>query len=460
VTKALFFRHGAVVFASSTLDKDKLGENLIRLGRISRADFAAAYEASQHGNQRFGSALVRAGVVTEEELGRIVAQQVQRIVISLFVWTKGETQFHEDSDAVPPDLAVEISTRRLLFEGTRLFPDTERIEAALAPTERVLRVSPHPPFDYSQLPFSPAEKAVLQEAADEMPIAEVLGGGGQPRPLRARALYTLLASGILEEATQQPANEPVAEADAGTFKVAVAAAREPPAADLREQTLRLYESLPRATHYAVLGVAPDADTATVDGAYRKLVTEQDKAWRDLVGDVQLSSVLSTLRLRRREAYQILSDPIRREAYDQALRGLAAPKGTAGDTAEGHDHVVRLLRQARTHLEQGERDAAIPLLLEAVDRAPRDRNCRRLLALTLAQHPNLHRTAERHFLTALEQDPHDIELRYRLAAYYRKAGLPTRAMTQLNLVLSQEPRHEKSLRDLEALQAESGRRKRR
>src|SRR6476620_10563377 len=95
VTKALFFRHGAVVFASSTLDKDKLGENLIRLGRISRADFAAAYEASQHGNQRFGSALVRAGVVTEEELGRIVAQQVQRIVISLFVWTKGETQFHE-----------------------------------------------------------------------------------------------------------------------------------------------------------------------------------------------------------------------------------------------------------------------------------------------------------------------------------------------------------------------------
>jgi tetratricopeptide (TPR) repeat protein len=459
VTKALFFRHGAVVFASSTLDKDKLGENLIRLGRISRADFATAYEASQEKKQRFGKALVKAGVMTEEELGRVVAQQVQRIAISLFLWTKGDTLFHEDADAIPPDLAVEISTRRLLFEGARLFPDTARIETALGNLDRALRVTTRPPFDYSQLPFSPAEKAVLQEAADEMLISEMLDRGGQPRPLRARAVYTLLTSGILEEITRQ--DRDFIEPDAGTFKVAVATAREEtPASDLREQTLRLYESLPRATHYAILGVAPDADAATVDGAYRKLVTEQDRTWRDLMGDVQLSSVLSTLRLRRREAYQILSDPIRREAYDQALRGLQAPKARSEATAEGHDHVVRLLRQARTHLEQGERDAAIPLLLEAVDRDPRERNCRRLLALTLAQHPNLHRTAERHFLTALEQDPYDIELRYRLAAYYRKAGLPTRAMTQLNLVLSQDPRHEKALRDLEALQAESGRRKRR
>src|SRR5207244_2189179 len=113
---------------SSTLDKDKLGENLIRLGRISRGDFAAAYEASQDRKQRFGKALVRAGVMTEEELGKIVAQQVQRIALSLFVWTKGESQFHGEEDAIPADLAVDISTYRLLFEGARVFPDAARIE--------------------------------------------------------------------------------------------------------------------------------------------------------------------------------------------------------------------------------------------------------------------------------------------------------------------------------------------
>src|SRR5204862_6304308 len=92
------------------------------------------------------------------------------------------------------------------------------------------------------------------------------------------------------------------EGDAGIFKVAVAAKEEPPTVDLREQILRFYESLPRASHYVVLNVPPDADADVIDTAYRRLVTEQDKTWRELMGDVQLSSVLSTIRQRRREAY--------------------------------------------------------------------------------------------------------------------------------------------------------------
>lgn len=458
-TKALFFRHGAVVFASSTLDKDKLGENLIRLGRISRADFAAAYDASQDKSQRFGTALVHAGVMTEEELGRVVAQQVQRISISLFLWTKGEAVFHPDDDAIPPDLAVDISTRRLLFEGARIFPDAVRLEAALGNLDRSLRVATRPPFDYTQLTFSPAEKAVLQEAADELLISEMLDREGQPRPLRVRAVYTLFAAGIIDEVTRQ--DRDFIEEDTGTFRVAVAEPKEEaPPEDVREQVLKLYESLPRATHYAVLGVAPDADNAVVDSAYRKLVSEQDRAWRDLQGDVQLSSVLSTIRLRRREAYQLLSDPNRRAAYDQALGGFGPARPRSEVSAEGHVQAIRLMRQAREALEGGDRSVAVNLLLQAVELDPRDRNCRRLLALTLAQHPTLARTAERHFLTALEQDPHDIELRYRLATYYRKAGLATRAMAQLQVVLSQDPHQERARRDLEALEAEGGRRTRR
>src|SRR5690349_13947159 len=85
VTKGIFFRSGQIVFASSTLEADKLGEHLIRLGRISRAEFAAAYESSR-GRGRIGQTLVERGLMTGEELGRVVAVQVQKIVMSLFTW--------------------------------------------------------------------------------------------------------------------------------------------------------------------------------------------------------------------------------------------------------------------------------------------------------------------------------------------------------------------------------------
>jgi hypothetical protein len=74
--------------------------------------------------------------------------------------------------------AVDISTHRLLFEGARIFPDAVRLEAALGKLDRSLRVATRPPFDFTQLNLSPAERAVLQEAADELLISETLDREG------------------------------------------------------------------------------------------------------------------------------------------------------------------------------------------------------------------------------------------------------------------------------------------
>jgi tetratricopeptide (TPR) repeat protein len=368
VAKALFFRNGLVQFASSNLEKDKLGENLIRLGRISRTELAAASEVSQNKKERLGRALVHVGVLTEDELSGIVAQQVQRIALSLFVWTKGEIHFHAADDPFPHDLAVDVSTHRLLFEGARIYPDAVRLEAALGNFGRPLRPASAPPFDYSRLPFSPAETIALEAIADGRTIREILGGSDKARSLRARAVYTLLIGGILEEVTEEP---PSVATEGNTLRFVAAASPE--------------------------GTVP--------------------------------------------------------------HGHASPGERADAAAEGQAEVLNLLEEARSLLTQGDRDGAIPLLLEALGREPGDRTSRRLLALTLAQHRTLFRIAERHFLIALEQEPDDLELRYRLGVYYQtKAALPDRAQVQLELVLKQDSRHEAAQRDLAALRAEVGRKR--
>jgi hypothetical protein len=457
VSKGIFLRAGQVSFASSTLDNDKLGESLIRLGRISRVEFAAAFQANQERKRRLGQELVGAGLMTEEELGRMVAHQVQKIVLSLFTWVEGDMVFQEALDPIPADLALELSTHRLLLEGARIYPDVDRIEKSLGGPQQRMRISTHPPFDYSNITLSPVERQILNDAADELCIGDMLAHPS-PRALLVRAIYALTAGGILEEVYEEVDEEvdsvSVTEPDTGTFRVAVAATEPAPVVDLRERILHLYEALPRATHYEILGLSPDADQASIATAYGRVMAEQERDWKDLRGDVRLGSVLSTLSLRRREAFRVLSEAPLRRAYDRSL-GEVKPAGPLEVTAEAHHRAATLSKEALAFLEYGERDAAIPLLLAAVEADPHDAPSRRILALTLAQHRTLFRTAERHFLSALELEPADIELRYRLALYYKKAGLPKRARMQLKAVLEANPQHEGARVEMRALERAMG-----
>ena len=469
--KGIYFRAGQVVFASSSLEEDRLGESLIRLGRISRADFAAAYslEMGRH-KRRIGQALVGAGLISEDELGKLVAYQVESIILSLFHWTSGEMRFHESNEAVPQDLTLDLSTHRLLLEGIRVFPEEARLLEALGDRRRKLRTARQPPFDYSRVPLSMVERTVLDEATRGARIADILAGPS-PRPRLVRALYALLASGILEDAETADPRPMVPEVDARTFRVAMPeppAARPPAApapspdaalAEARADLLRLYEALPRATHYAVLGLRPDAKGEDVAAAYARLSGDQDRRWKGLEGDARLSSAMFTLKLRRREAFAALSDPERRTAYDRALGQrlpatvvmppTIAPHPGLGPEASAADLVKEALRLK----DQGEGDRALPLLLKAVEKNPKDQGARRELAIALAADPALAPRAERHFLAVLEQDPLDTDVRYRLAVFYKQAGLKARALLHLRVVVGRDPNHAAAIRDLRELQAE-------
>lgn len=115
------------------------------------------------------------------------------------------------------------------------------------------------------------------------------------------------------------------------------------------------------------------------------------------------------------------------------------------------------RLARTLLEKGDRARALEVLRLALAREPEAGAVRRLLAMLLAREGGFEPDVEREFLTALEADPSDVELRYALASYYRRGGLAARAMLQLRLVLSADPSHAAAWRDLGELEAGVARR---
>ncbi len=198
VRKGIYLRRGRFVFAASTVEEDKLGEHLVRTGRITRNQFAAALQASQGPGRRLGQTLVETGAVPEGVLETLVAEQVRSIALSVFRWTTGEVRYQQVEEPIPSDLGLPLSTERLLLEGTRIFPDTARLEAALGDARRPLRNAAALPFDYSTIPESPAEKRVLERARAGARLADLLTLPF-PRPVLVRAVSALLAGGLLEE---------------------------------------------------------------------------------------------------------------------------------------------------------------------------------------------------------------------------------------------------------------------
>jgi hypothetical protein len=209
VAKRVYFVDGAIAFAASTVEEDRLGAGLFRAGKITEGQFRAAMRESEESGHPLGHALVGLGYLTHEDLEAAVSVQVERIVLSVLRWTSGALRREPMDRPLPGDLDLDLDTRRLLLLGARQFPDAERLEPSLGTSDRRLRrVSPWP-FDYEALPPSPAERAVLSLCTRSVSLADALALP-LPRPQLLRAVYALLAGGLVEDAPFRVAPEPLA----------------------------------------------------------------------------------------------------------------------------------------------------------------------------------------------------------------------------------------------------------
>jgi len=116
--KSVYFHRGEVVFAASNQRVDRLGECLLRSGKITLAQLREA-ETRWSPNARFGKVLVQLGILTPRDLWNAVKTQVEEIVRSLFAFTAGVVHVWEGE--IQPDNVVRLAlpTNRLVEEGLR-----------------------------------------------------------------------------------------------------------------------------------------------------------------------------------------------------------------------------------------------------------------------------------------------------------------------------------------------------
>src|SRR6185436_19812115 len=143
----LFIRDGNPVFATSSRDDLRLGDMLIRLGKVTGPEMDRALAAHRGRGYRLGQALLAEKLLSEAELASFLKVQVSEVIFDTFEWKDGVFTFW---DKVPPPataVTLLMDLQNLIMEGSRrvdergrlaeVFPDKNMVVEAMANPDRV-----------------------------------------------------------------------------------------------------------------------------------------------------------------------------------------------------------------------------------------------------------------------------------------------------------------------------------
>lgn len=387
---------GHIVNARTNRMQDRLGEILVRHGRLSEEDLGRATEVVIRDKKRLGEVLVELGLLDQSGLENAVALRVREMLAKVFTWDEGTFRFEEEEDA-PGELTLRLSTGELILEAVRAIRDPDVVRYALGDMSRVLALSSDPLLRFQQLPLSPSDGFVLSRVDGTLSAREIEKLIPLPAEDVCRSLLTLLSTGILEylpdsapahdesegetpeeAATPPPPRpdtrpvEPFPEAAAGVGGVGTAPAEEAPirlpaeaftwpdaagrlptgepgapeevpapdaaTTERRREIEEAWQGLESKNHFEVLELSRKATVEDVKGAYFRLARRfhPDVHHGASLGDMR--DKLEAVFIRLGEAYEVLRDKGKRSDYEERL-GRSRPASPGPDPAGpvGIDH---------------------------------------------------------------------------------------------------------------------------
>lgn len=494
--KAIFFESGTPTFAISNLTNEQLDNKLIKEGLVTFDQIERAKERDGKAH-RLGSALVEMGLLEEAQMRNLVSEQVMGIVLSLFEWTEGDYSF-DSRIRTAHEVTLGLNAADVLLEGARHAAEIEQVAEALVPHDGVVlrSKSNKVPTDSGQL--IPLESYILSRIESPVTVSEVGAMSGLADADAHRAMCALVAAGFLKllGRDQEVDDTPALEADDSSER-------------LSEDVARKLHFATSADYYDILGLTRHATTADIKAAYYHLAKKYHPDRHHQRETADLQPKLERLFALISQAYDTLSQPAERAAYDERIRGRsgslasAPPRAAAapGTDVAAKDHRASFetrtpsgdpkstnsrrsdsdplphtpaespvaetvtgtrksqsdltpaqmaelyYQQGRARFERKEYHAAVHLLREAIKLDPSRAPYHYHLGIALIRNPRTRRDAELHLSKAAELEPYNAQIRVKLGLLYKEAGLSKRAEHFFREALQMDPDNRVAKREI-------------
>jgi hypothetical protein len=193
------FEKGKIISAAIKSNPHRIGDLLVRSGRLTETDLLKVREAQQAGDRRrFGEILVALGLVTGREMERQMRLQIEAVVFELMSWSEGHFRFTEGlSEEAMRDASAPLGTESLLMEGARRIDEWSRIADRVPNLSVIPDLAPGDADHPALLDLLPAEWKILAMIDGTNDLRTIAATVSMSEFDVARVVYGLVSTGVV-----------------------------------------------------------------------------------------------------------------------------------------------------------------------------------------------------------------------------------------------------------------------
>jgi tetratricopeptide (TPR) repeat protein len=193
------FTRGAIVFAVRRRSTRRLGQLLIRAGKLTQREVDRALELQRlDPSRRLAEILLEMGSITEEELEQQLRFQMEETIYEVMPWSDGYFKFEERRELADQRLLARVRVESLLMEGARRIDEWARLEAKVSGPDAVPCLAPTADTESTPLDLRSHEWEVLGHIDGERDIRQIAADLGRSAFDVAKTVYGLVSMGVLE----------------------------------------------------------------------------------------------------------------------------------------------------------------------------------------------------------------------------------------------------------------------
>jgi hypothetical protein len=195
----VLFETGRVVGATIKSNPHRMGDMLLRSGKVTEGDIARARATQLESGEvrRLGEILLAMGAITPKELERQVRLQIEAVVFELLSWGEGFFRFEEGPVTEGAAVKIEISIESLLMEGARRIDEWSHIADRVPSLAAVPHLSPLQGEHAAWLDLLPGEWEVLTMIDGERDLRAIAALLARSEFDIAKVVYGLVCTGVV-----------------------------------------------------------------------------------------------------------------------------------------------------------------------------------------------------------------------------------------------------------------------